>query len=312
MTALYDLLAVPFGYIIGFFYDISNNYLFSILIITILTRLILLPSTIKQQRSSAAQMRLQAKIKRIQEMYKGNQQKINEETQALYQREGFNPMSSGCLPLLIQFPVMIGLYSAIRTPLTNVLHLGSDAVATLTGAVEKVAEISSQGRATLEIEVLKHFSSLQGLVSGVSEKDLETVKNFSDSFSLFGINLADTPQVSEPSILWVLPIISGLTALLTSIFLLIRQKKQNPDMAKNPMMGCTFLLSPVMSIYFGFLFPGAISIYWIIGNILSFIQTVVLNYTHKPGKVLAQLMIDETVNSRAREQSIKNTAKYRD
>ena len=312
MTALYDLLAVPFGYIIGFFYDISNNYLFSILIITILTRLILLPSTIKQQRSSAAQMRLQAKIKRIQEMYKGNQQKINEETQALYQREGFNPMSSGCLPLLIQFPVMFGLYSAIRTPLTNVLHLGSDAVATLTGAVEKVAEISSQGRATLEIEVLKHFSSLQGLVSGVSEKDLETVKNFSDSFSLFGINLADTPQVSEPSILWVLPIISGLTALLTSIFLLIRQKKQNPDMAKNPMMGCTFLLSPVMSIYFGFLFPGAISIYWIIGNILSFIQTVVLNYTHKPGKVLAQLMIDETVNSRAREQSIKNTAKYRD
>lgn len=312
MTALYDLLAVPFGYIIGFFYDISNNYLFSILIITILTRLILLPSTIKQQRSSAAQMRLQAKIKRIQEMYKGNQQKINEETQALYQREGFNPMSSGCLPLLIQFPVMIGLYSAIRTPLTNVLHLGSDAVATLTGAVEKVAEISSQGRATLEIEVLKHFSSLQGLVSGVSEKDLETVKSFSDSFSLFGINLADTPQVSEPSILWVLPIISGLTALLTSIFLLIRQKKQNPDMAKNPMMGCTFLLSPVMSIYFGFLFPGAISIYWIIGNILSFIQTVVLNYTHKPGKVLAQLMIDETVNSRAREQSIKNTAKYRD
>ena len=67
MTALYDLLAVPFGYIIGFFYDISNNYLFSILIITIFTRLILLPSTIKQQRSSAAQMRLQSKIRRIQE-----------------------------------------------------------------------------------------------------------------------------------------------------------------------------------------------------------------------------------------------------
>ncbi len=312
MTALYDLLAVPFGYIIGFFYDISNNYLFSILIITIFTRLILLPSTIKQQRSSAAQMRLQSKIRRIQEMYKGNQQKINEETQALYQREGFNPMSSGCLPLLIQFPVMIGLYSAIRTPLTNVLHLGSEAVAALTGAVEKVAEISTQGQATLEIEVLKHFTAIEELVTGVSAENLETVRNFSDSFSLFGINLADTPQIGEPSLLWVLPIISGATALLTSIFLMIRQKKQNPDMAKNPMMGCTFLLSPIMSIYFGFLFPGAISIYWIIGNILSFIQTVVLNYTHKPGKVLAQLMVDETVNSRAREQSIKNTAKYRD
>ena len=92
MTGLYDLLAVPFGYIIGFFYDISQNYIFSILVITIITRLILLPSTIKQQRSSASQMRLQAKVRRIQEMYKGNQQKINEETQALYQREGFNPI----------------------------------------------------------------------------------------------------------------------------------------------------------------------------------------------------------------------------
>lgn len=312
MTGLYDLLAVPFGYIIGFFYDISQNYIFSILVITIITRLILLPSTIKQQRSSASQMRLQAKVRRIQEMYKGNQQKINEETQALYQREGFNPMSSGCLPMLIQFPVMIGLYSAIRTPLTSVLHLGSAAVTALTDAVQQVAEISSRGQATLEIEVLKHFSSLQGMVEGVSASDMQTVADFSDSFSLFGINLADTPQVSEPSLLWLLPIISGATALLTSIFMLIRQKKQNPDMAKNPMMGCTFLLSPAMSIYFGFLFPGAISIYWIIGNILSFIQTVALNYTHKPGKVLAQLMIDETVTSRAREQSIKNTIQYRD
>ena len=249
MSGLYDLLAVPFGYIIGFFYDISQNYIFSILVITIITRLILLPSTIKQQRSSASQMRLQAKVRRIQEMYKGNQQKINEETQALYQREGFNPMSSGCLPMLIQFPVMIGLYSAIRTPLTSVLHLGSAAVTALTDAVQQVAEISSRGQATLEIEVLKHFSSLQGMVEGVSASDMQTVADFSDSFSLFGINLADTPQVSEPSLLWLLPIISGVTALLTSIFMLIRQKKQNPDMAKNPMMGCTFLLSPASMAY---------------------------------------------------------------
>ena len=312
MTGFYDMLAVPFGYILGFFYDISHNYLLSILMITILTRLIIFPSTVKQQRSSASQMRFQAKVRKIQEMYKGNQAKINEETQALYQREGFNPMSSGCLPLFIQFPIMIGLYSAIRTPLTSVLHLSTATVTALTDAVQKVVEISNQGRATLEIEVLKHLDAIQGVVQGVSDADMSSVSTFREAFTLFGINLADKPELKVPSILWILPIVSGLTAMLSSIYTMIRQKKQNPEMAKNPMMGCTFLMGPVFSIYFGFLFPAGICVYWIIGNVLAFLQTVVIGITHKPGKVLAQIMIDETVNQRAREKSIKDAARFKE
>lgn len=311
MTGLYDLLAVPFGYIIGFFYDITHNYLLSILFITLLTRLILLPSAMKQQKSSAAQMRLQSKVRRIQEMYKGNQQKINEETQALYQREGFNPMSSGCLPMLIQLPVMIGLYSAIRTPLTNVLHLGSSVVSALTEAVGSVTEITNNTRVTLEIEVLNHLDKLTD-VAGVSAADFEKIIEFRDRFQLFGITLSETPG-KQPSILWLLPIISGITALGSSIFMFIRQRKQNPTQGNNAaMLGCTFLMGPAMSIYFGFLFPGGISLYWILGNILSFIQTVVLNIMYKPEKILAQLMIDETVNARAREKSVKDAAKFRE
>ena len=311
MTGLYDLLAVPFGYIIGFFYDITHNYLLSILFITLLTRIILLPSAMKQQKSSAAQMRLQSKVRRIQEMYKGNQQKINEETQALYQREGFNPMSSGCLPMLIQLPVMIGLYSAIRTPLTNVLHLGSSVVSALTEAVGSVTEVSNNARVTLEIEVLNHLDKLTD-VAGVSAADFEKIIEFRDRFQLFGITLSETPR-KQPSILWLLPIISGITALGSSIFMFLRQRKQNPTQGNNAaMLGCTFLMGPAMSIYFGFLFPGGISLYWILGNILSFIQTVVLNIMYKPEKILAQLMIDETVNARAREKSVKDAAKFRE
>ncbi len=311
MTGLYDLLAVPFGYIIGFFYDITHNYLLSILFITLLTRIIMLPSAMKQQKSSASQMRLQSKVRRIQEMYKGNQQKINEETQALYQREGFNPMSSGCLPMLIQFPVMIGLYSAIRTPLTNVLHLGSSVVAALTEAVGNVTEITNNTRVTLEIEVLNHLDKLTD-VAGVSAADFEKIITFRDRFQLFGITLSETPG-KQPSILWLLPIISGITALGSSIFMFLRQRKQNPSQGNNAaMLGCTFLMGPAMSIYFGFLFPGGISLYWILGNILSFIQTVVLNIMYKPEKILAQLMIDETVNARAREKSVKDAAKFRE
>ncbi|MBQ6020448.1 MAG: YidC/Oxa1 family membrane protein insertase, partial [Clostridia bacterium] len=267
MTGFYEMLAVPFGYVIGFFYDITHNYLLSILFITLITRLILLPSSMKQQKSSAAQMRMQSKVRRIQEMYKGNQQKINEETQALYQREGFNPMSSGCLPMLIQLPVMIGLYSAIRTPLTNVLHLGTSVVTALTDAVGTVTEISNNARVTLEIEVLNHLDKLmENGVQGVSAADFEQIVTFRDRFQLFGITLSETPG-KQPSILWLLPIISGITALGSSVFMFLRQKKQNPTQGNNAaMLGCTFLMGPAMSIYFGFMFPGGISLYWILGN----------------------------------------------
>lgn len=308
----YEVLAVPFGYILGFFYDLSGSYLLSIFIITVLTRLLLLPSTIKQQKSAASQMRFQAKVKRIQEMYKGNPQKINEETQALYQREGFNPMSVGCLPMLIQFPVMIGLYSAIRTPLTSVLHLGQASVEAITTAGRAVLNLTQREQYMVEMKVLGVFDQIRDSIQGVSAADLADVEKFRESFTIFGLNLADTPEAGKFSVLWILPIISALTAMLSSIVMVVRQKKQNPEMGRNPMMGCTFLMGPVMSLYFGFLFPGGICVYWIMGNLLSFLQMLLLNHTHKPGRVLARLMVDETVQERSRENHVKNTAKYRD
>ncbi len=107
MTGLYDAIAVPFGWLLGQFYNLLGNYLVAIAVFALLVKLVLLPSAISQQKSSARQIRLQPKLRRIQERYKGDkdaQRKIQEEQQALYQREGFNPMNQGCLPLLIISP----------------------------------------------------------------------------------------------------------------------------------------------------------------------------------------------------------------
>ncbi len=85
----------------------------------------------------------------------------------------------------------------------------------------------------------------------------------------------------------------------------LKQRKQNPDMAKNPMMGCMTFLSPAMSVWFAVILPAGIGCYWIISNILSFIQTVALAVAFKPADVIASQMIDETVERRSREASIK-------
>ena len=83
-TFIYDYFSIPFGYIIGFFYGISNNYVLSLLLMTICVKLILLPSTIKQQKGMAKTQRMQPKIRRIKEKYAGNQQKMNEAMNELY------------------------------------------------------------------------------------------------------------------------------------------------------------------------------------------------------------------------------------
>ncbi|MDE5994054.1 MAG: YidC/Oxa1 family membrane protein insertase, partial [Oscillospiraceae bacterium] len=99
-----------------------------------------------------------------------------------------------------------------------------------------------------------------------------------------------------------------LASLAMALYSFIRQKKTNPEMAKNPSMGCMTFMSPAMSIWFSFLFPASVGVYIIMSTSLSFIQMVVLNHTHSPKKVLARLMVDETINHRAKEKIIKNVA----
>ena len=85
----------------------------------------------------------------------------------------------------------------------------------------------------------------------------------------------------------------------------IRQRKQNPDMAKNPAMGCMTFMSPLMSLAFTFMFPAGVGVYWIISNIFAFIQQVALAALYSPKKVIAQQMVDETVVRRSKENNTK-------
>lgn len=289
-------------------------------LLTLVVRAALLPSAIKQQKGTASQLRMQAKVNKIREQYKGNQQKINEETQALYQKEGFNPMSSGCLPLLIQMPIIIGLFGVSYTPLSQVLRINADVVAKLKdalvtlpeylesiGGAENIARNSRQ----IEIGILKFFDKLVEMVPEVGAY-ADQIHSFRESFTFFGINLYDKAEFNNFNIIWLIPILSGLTALLLSIYTTLKQRKTNPEMAKNPTAGCMMLMSPAMSVYFAFILPAGVGVYWIMSNIISFVQTLLLNYTHNPKKMMAQVMIDETVQKRSKEENIKKIKAMQD
>ena len=304
-----EILAMPFGWVLSLFYNITGSYLISILVLTVIIRLLLLPVSISQQKNSAKQVRLNTKVNKIKQKYAGNQQKIQEETQALYQREGFGVSNMGCAPLAVQLIVMIGLYEVIYTPLSSVLRFSNELVAKLQGVMNIVVSNSGKGNNTsrmLEINILNGVTEFKEQISEVlSGKELNALLTLKEQFNFMGLDLTQTPNVKEFNLYWLIPLLSFATAMLSAVFMYIKQKQQNPEMAKNPSMGCMTFMSPLMSLAFTFMFPAGVGVYWIISNVLSFIQQVVLTRVYSPKKVIAQQMVDETVLRRSKENNTK-------
>lgn len=126
------------GGVLSFFYDVIPNYGVAIILLTVAVRIALLPLTLKQTRSMHAMQAIQPQVKALQAKYKGNRQKLNEELMKLYKEHQVNPLG-GCLPLVLQLPVFIALYSVLRgdpnqvPKFPSIAHLptGSDLAASI-------------------------------------------------------------------------------------------------------------------------------------------------------------------------------------
>ena len=279
MDFIREIFSIPFGYLIGFFYQISDNYLLSLLLMTICVKLILLPSSIKQQKGMVKTQRMQPKIKRIREKYAGNQQKMNEAMNELYAKEGYSSMTGGCSGMLIQLPVMMGVYFVNYKILSYVLNIKGEVLEAIKSAARLLPEYkelvtnakgnTSGAEYRLELLAIEHFDKLD--LSGVPAEVISKIDNFVDNFTLFGVDLSRTPTTDMGwDLLWLIPILTGLTSLAMGVYTFIRQKKTNPEMAKNPSMGCMSLMTPAMSIYFSFLFPASVGVYiiWVVYLVL--------------------------------------------
>ena len=115
-----DIVQVPFGYLLSWLYQFTTNYGVALMIFAVLVKLILFPASAKSKKSTMKMSRLTPRIQVLQEKYKNDQQKLNEETQKLYKEEGANPMG-GCLWSFLPLAVLIPLYGIVRKPLTNLL-----------------------------------------------------------------------------------------------------------------------------------------------------------------------------------------------
>ncbi|HXV83795.1 MAG TPA: membrane protein insertase YidC [Candidatus Binatia bacterium] len=112
----FGFIAIPFLYVLHFFHGFTGSYGIDIILLTVVIKLLLAPLTHKSFVSMKQMQKLQPQMERLKEKFKDDKAKLNKEVMELYRRNGVNPLG-GCLPMLLQFPVFIGLYNALSTPI---------------------------------------------------------------------------------------------------------------------------------------------------------------------------------------------------
>lgn len=263
-----SIIATPFGYIMRFIYELVGNYGLSIFLFALLAKLIMLPLNIKSKRSMIDMQRIQPKMIELQKKYGKDRQKYAEKVQELYDNEGVS-MSAGCLPQLITLPIMLGLYYVIQQPLTYFMQLTADEITAIADALNYTMSSSYTAQIGLAGVMHENFD----LISGISDKIMQV------DFNFLGINLAATPSFSDFNLLWIIPILSGVTAFLYS-FISQKLNKKVSGNVQTPqtqsMNGMMYIMMPAMSVYFGFILPAGLGVYWISNNLLMMAQEYIL------------------------------------
>lgn len=282
MQWIYDILAIPLGYVMRFCYAIIPNYAGALLLITILTRLIMIPSTIKQQKSSAKMARIQPKIRAIQEKYRDDRDKMNEELQKVYSEENYSPYS-GCLPLLIQMPVFFGLIGVIYKPLTYLLQLDSGLIAQATKAIGGVVSATNISNMA-ELYVLKYAD--MGFIKSIFPNGFDLKLTF------FGLDLTQTPSLSNFNWLLIIPLLTGVTQFLSTV---IAQKQSGQKV--NFAMSITM---PLISVWFTFMYPAAVGLYWFYSALIATIQSWLIRKFYNPNRSIARNLVSKANKRRSK------------
>lgn len=265
-------LGTPLGWIMYSIESFIGNYGISLILFVLITKIALLPLSIKQQKTMGKTAAISPKLKVLQKQYGNNKQKYNEEMMKLYEEEGVNPMG-GCLPMLVQFALLFGIIDVIYKPLKHLLRVPKDMI---DAAIKVVGQTAGS-----EISVMNAVQKDPAKFAQIFEGGwLEKIQNFDMTF--FGINLGDVPPLAW-SWLLLIPILSGLTAFIMSHFSMRQQEKMGQQM--QGMMKGMMYFTPLMSVWFGFTLPTGVGIYWIVSNIFAIVQTVLLYKYFSPERL---------------------------
>ncbi len=316
---MFDWLYKLFGTMLSFFNSITGSYALALLLYALVFKILFLPFSIKQQKNQIAMAKLAPKIELIKAKYRGRTDQVTmrkqqEEILALQQKEGYNPLS-GCLPLLLQLPLIIFLYNVIRNPLSYICKLSDDAIVainTIVCELEEAAAFSKIDQIALVNKI--HAASMNTIDYGSGSFAVSELPNF----ELFGLDLAATPSFTSISWLILIPFIAAFVSWLSMA--LTRKWNGNAmapgqDAQSAASMKMMDLMMPVMTIFFAFNFSAMLGLYWIYQSALSIVQSFIISramplpkYTPEELKAMRKAQKEA---EKAQRSALKSQPKYK-
>lgn len=263
-------IASVLGYIIRFFYDlVGQNYFITILLFTLFTKVVLFPLAWIQIKSMEKMNKMSVKQKEIQDKYKNDKEKQTQELMNLYKENKVNPLS-GCLPLIIQIPIILAMFYIVKQPLTYIVQTPQEEIKTYTQQLLNKEDVNEKEMQANELLIAKEHNLINMQV-------------------IPGINLGDVPsnvfskdenkKASQISL--AIPILTFIVSFLLNKYSQ-KNTQQTPEQAE--MQKTTNLMMPLMSAFFSYAMPLALGVYWLFGSMLQFVQQFIINKIVKKDK----------------------------
>lgn len=278
-----DYIAKPFGLLLLWLYNLVGNYGVAVLLFALVVKLIMLPFQYKSQKGMTRMQALNPQIQELTKRHEGNQQRLQQEISNLYREERVNPMS-GCVWMLIPYPILLALWRAVRFPLTTTMGVPKALLEEGGAIFEKLNELgfefASRNYGYIQLResqfITAHFDEFQPLSDKLVKLD----------YSFLGLNLADAPSLNfwANGLTWAafgLFLIPILSALLSWVQIKVSQTTsptagQQAEQQQQSMRMMN-LMMPLISLWIGFSMPGVMGLYWMFNTGLYIIQWLIFN-----------------------------------
>lgn len=297
-----------FGYILNIIYELIKNYGLAIILFSILLKLILLPLTIKQQRTLKKSQKVQEQMKEIQDKYKNNPEKMNQEIMDLYKRENLSPFS-GCLSSIIQIIILFGMFYLVRSPLTYmkkmdentinnykeqiILEQGENSISTTYPEISIIKYINSQidnkkeNSNKAEVEQNNIIEENNVVEDNENIEKLEIDDDLYINMNFLGLDLSSVPKENYNDIkVFIIPLLYILSSFISIKLTQVQtakkednkeeNKQEEPDMTTQMNKSMVWMM-PVLAVSVSLVAPLGLALYWLVNNVLMIAERIIIN-----------------------------------
>ena len=294
-TGISDLIRVPFGYLLDWLYTFTNNYGLSLILFSLIVKLVLLPMSVKSKKSMLKMSRLSPQVKALEAKYGDDKQKYQMAVQQMYKEEGVS-MGGGCLWSFIPLIILLPLYYVIREPITYMMHNTQSVSAAIVAFIQASGENLGKNAYYAQLAAAGHVGDYMEALKSLAVTANAHLQAM--NFQFLGIDLAGIPSFRFWECegwgeigLFLIPVVSaGLQA--ASMWLSQKMNnqvatnadgEQDADAAKtaNQTNATMMLMMPLMSLWIGFSMPAAISVYWIAQAVFGAVQDYFLTVHYR-------------------------------